>query len=165
MGIFRKEVMPAPETSGVDVLRRTLRAWSNKSAVLIAVARDVDGVGLEKLDSFMHGKTDLSAEILQRLTTVMYGGHAVFDPESGMLKSAYADRPTLSYTVPEPYRPPADFVIARPTIGPQPIMPPAAKTTTKRDGWLGEYFPTPVEPPVVRKKREPFVRARPEPYD
>jgi hypothetical protein len=161
MSIFKKEVTPAPEITGIDVLRRTLRAWSERSAVLNAVARDVDGVGIEKLDSFMHGRTDLSAEILARLTTVMYGGHAVYDVESGMLKSAYADRPTPSYTVPEPYKPPADFVIARPTIGPQPVKPSTTKTTTKRDGWLGEYFPTPVEPPVVREKpREPFVRLR-----
>ncbi|UGX96771.1 hypothetical protein G6321_00017155 [Bradyrhizobium barranii subsp. barranii] len=160
MSIFKKEVIPAPEISGTDVLRRTLRAWSNKPAVLHAIARDVDGVGVGMLEDFASGRIDLSTEVLQRLVKVMHGGHAVFDPESGMLKSAYADRPTRSYTAPDPYRPPADFVIARPTIGPQPAEPPTTRVTNKRDGWLGKFFPTPVEPPVVQKRREPFVRLR-----
>ena len=135
-----------------------------------AIIRDVKGLSPQMLDSFVAGK-DLSVEVLKDLTKVMLNGHAVYDEASGMLKTAYDAPP-----IPMGY-PPDAFVHHDPKVAKMQAacrealkaaessrttgikLEPAAPTTTKREGWLGEFFPTPVKvsEPV---RRERFIRKR-----
>jgi hypothetical protein len=159
MNIFKHKeaIVEEPNISGVDIIRARLAAWSAKPAVLQAVARDVEGVGIGSLQDFIAAKREFSAEILVALTKVVYAGHAVFDPVSMMLKSAYEDQPVRSFVRPDPYQPPADHVVAR--AGGLRLPPPQTKTTTERKGWLGTFYPVAEKAPEPAK-REKFVRLR-----
>jgi hypothetical protein len=160
MNIFKRNEAAAeePNINGVHALRARLAAWSAKPAVLQAVARDVEGVGIGSLQDFIAGKREFSAEILVALTMVVYEGHAVFDPVSMMLKSAYKDQPVRSFVRPDPYKPPADYVVVR-SGGLRGLQASETKTTMERMGWLGTFYPVAEKAPEPAK-REKFVRLR-----
>ena len=104
MNVFsRKEVTPEPTITGVDVLRRTVKASDAKAGVLLAIVREIDGIGISTLEAFAAGKTDLSVELLQKLTKVLYP-HSELDLESGMLRSANR-APSTSYITPDRFVP------------------------------------------------------------
>ncbi|MGM4959829.1 hypothetical protein [Bradyrhizobium sp. 604_D8_N2_3] len=159
MSLFSK-TPDVPPPNGVDVLRARLKAWSGKPGAINAVVRDVEGLGLAKLQDFIEGRFTPSIEVLQQLTKAAFSGYAILDGQTLMLRSAYEDQPQRSFTPPDPFQPEAKQM-PRYERGPQPAKPKRVATTTKRDGWAGEFFRTKVEPPAVREKqRERFVRLR-----
>ena len=125
------------------------------------------------LESVAAGADNLSVEIMKDLTKVMLCGHAAYDETTGMLKSTNDAPPTSIGIAPEPWRHPdakiaaaqEAYKAALKAAAPELRMPPASaqpvQTTTKRPGFLGEFFPVAVKSPEP-ERREKFVRARPD---
>lgn len=163
MSLFKK-VEDDPPITGIDVLRDTLKIWSSKPGVLRALARDIDGIGISQLEDFAAGKlASFPPPIMRRLAEEIFGGFAVFDPETDMLRPV-AREPAKAFVRTEPFDPtncPQVVRVDRNRIGPQPVKASPVKTTTQRAGWLGSFPARPLPQAVIRAKpREPFVRAR-----
>jgi hypothetical protein len=127
------------------------------------IDREAPNLTVGQLEAFTNGGVDLAVELKKALTELLFDSHAIFDPESKMLKSAYADRPRL----PTPVAPPSFVFVpgvhyVAQAAGNAPCRQPKA-TSRSRPSWAGEYYPTKVEPnEQPRKVKEPFVRTRPE---
>jgi hypothetical protein len=145
MSIFKtKDTGPERVVTGVDVLRQTLKARDHKAGVLLAVVREVEGLGITQLEAFTDGKADLSVAMLQKLTKILYP-HSEYDPESGMLRAANR-KITLGYAVNYPPRfdpksSPYCYKHDRnaPLLAPQPVKPEKPKVKTSRPGWVGGW--------------------------
>ena len=149
-----------------------LRAWHSQPGRSAAIVRDTKGLGPAALDAFANGADNLSIEVLKDLTRVMLGGYVIFDAESGMLKSAYAnDPPALAGIPPEPYVNP-DPTIAQAQAayraalkaargperrGPELAKPELVQTTTKRAGFLGDFFRSPYSRQRLREKKNSYA--------
>ncbi len=158
---LQEEATPEPGISGAEALRRRLAAWSAKPAVLNAIARDTPGVSVGQLQEFANGRREFSAGILQSLVKVAYNGHAIYDPVSGRLATAY-DQPPMKLGHPPPPCQRTDAVV-REAKGPVLVDPPKVTTTTTREGWAGTFFPITKPDHPEPERRERFVRKRPSP--
>jgi hypothetical protein len=141
MNLFKRNEVVAPETiTGIDVLRRTVRARDSKGGVLKAVVREIDGLSLSTLEDFAAGKAELSVAILQKLATILYDG-CEYDPESGLMRSANRQEPKPAGIPPAPldrnyahhYIPQFDPSAPRPNFNPGP--PITKPWSSKRPGW------------------------------
>ena len=70
---------------------------------MLAITREVPGVGMATLEAFADGKSDLSAAMLQKLTKVLYP-HSEYDVASGKLCSSNK-APARSYIHPPRFDP------------------------------------------------------------
>jgi hypothetical protein len=169
----RKPTEPEPEISGADALRLRLNTWKNKPGCWHAIVRDVKGIRHHSLQAFADGADNLTVDVLKDLTKVMMNGHVIYDEASGKLKSAYADNPPTSIgIVPGPYINPNPTIAAaqaalqaamKTAAGPERSAPrsaaPPVPMTTKRPGFIGDFYPVAVKAPEPVKK-EKFVRLR-----
>ena len=125
-------------TTGVDVLRQTVKARNKTPAALIRIAREIDGVDHTTLEAFSMGKTDLGAEALRSLAKVLYD--AEFDQDTGMLISSNKTPPIPMCSAFPP--PPDPKTLPTFKAGPPPPQtgygaPPKPQ---KHAGWLGGFF-------------------------
>ena len=107
-----------------------------------------------ELESFANDKGDLSTEVKSLLAAYFFGGHAAYDPDSGLLKGTY-DAPQLSAG-----RPPSQWqhpdARVRETHAaylealkayndekspPPPPRPAPVKPRQLQPGWLNRYLP------------------------
>ena len=69
--------------------------------VLGLIANDIDGVGVSALDNFLRGG-DLPTAVKQKLATILTQAHAVYNPETDLLETAYRDAPKTFAAVTPP---------------------------------------------------------------
>lgn len=140
MSLFRKELpAPAPPLeTGIDVLRRTLKARDHKAGSLLAICRDISGLGIADLENFAAGKIMLKRELLQGIAKELYG--AKLD-DNDMLTPLIVNVPKpLCTAMPpkfdaksSPYHFPYDP--AAPMRFPQPVKPVPPLAKIPRAGW------------------------------
>jgi hypothetical protein len=141
MNLFEKKTAPDEPVTGVTALRQTVAARNKSPHALTAIAREIDGVGVAALEAFGTGRANLSIGNLQKLTKVLYGGHAEFDPDSGMLRSAYRAEPKpLCAAYPKFAAPPSMGLGSYENGAPQPVKPEKPKEKKSRPGWIGGLF-------------------------
>lgn len=142
IGLFEKKAAPEPIVTGTDVLRKTVAARNKSPHSLTALAREIEGLATVTLEAFAAGKADLSVEMLQKLTVVLYP-HAEFDPETGMLRSANKAEPA-SYNHPPRFDPKSHPFYQPPHDPNRPrlAVPPAKLEKPKgpEPGWIGGFF-------------------------
>ena len=140
MSLFsRKEVEPEPVVTGVDALRRAVKVRDAKAGVLLAVVREIDGLGITALEAFAAGKANLSVGHLKALAKVLYP-HSEYDPELNLLRSANKASKPMCTAYPERFDPKsAPYYFPHdpdaPRLGPQPVKPAPAKPKPSRPGW------------------------------
>ena len=92
--LFGKEAEPEALVTGIDVLRLTVHARNKNPRALALIAGEIPNVSLGMLEDFAANRGDLNVEALQALTKALYQ-FAVFDVESGMLKSPRKGEPKV----------------------------------------------------------------------
>jgi hypothetical protein len=137
MGLFEKKSEPEPVVTGIDILRKTVKARNKSPHSLTLLAREIEGVGAGQLEAFAEGKADLSVEALQKVAKLLYQS-AEYDVASGMLISVKAPTRSLCAAYPPTYQPPPDAydlvaVAKRPLLTLPPASPPKKLS---RPGWL-----------------------------
>jgi hypothetical protein len=163
MSLFKKEPPPPPPETGIMLLRRTVKARDHKAGALHAIVREIPGLSISALEDFANGRAELPRPLLQALAKEIYG--AGLDDDDMLYQLNPPPVSTIGI-VPPRFDPDKCPTVYRhdpnkSRIGPQPVKPSEAKTTTRRAGWRDPGFARPVETPVVREKppqRAPFVR-------
>ena len=127
------------QITGVEALRRKAIACANKSGVLHALVRDIEGLGLTAIREFAVGRRDLKIELLQALAKEFF--NAGLDAD-GMLYplNPLVDRPLRGrlFTAIRSENLAALFSdrCELPRNGPQPARPePPKEPTGPRPGW------------------------------
>src|SRR4051794_26605162 len=122
-----------PSRTGVDVIREALRQRAMKGS-LAFIARDLS-IAVNNLNAFTFQGADLPNDQLQLLAEHLFGGAAIYDVVTKLLKSANTAEPAVLSMRPDPILPKPVDTTPRPgpvyASGPKP--PPAAPRT--RPGW------------------------------
>jgi hypothetical protein len=97
------------------------------------------GVSPEGLRAFVESQTaTLPVAKLQALARELFGGHAVYDPETDTLQAASRTAST-SYTAPPSFTPgPSNHDAISAAQAPRMVLSEQAKPA-KRQGWLGNH--------------------------
>jgi hypothetical protein len=124
--------MSEPAT-GRDHIREALLARQN---IWATMARDCH-VSLGLLESFAHGRTELSIDKLDLVVDFIWNGHILFNAEANALQPRQQPParsigicPTLNIDLPK-------FTPGPPPRGPQPVV--AAPKPKPRPGWIGGW--------------------------
>jgi hypothetical protein len=124
-----------PIETGIDALRAAVDA-RNKAKNLSWLAKEF-GISNEALLGFSLGTTNLAADKLQALTTIIYNGHAEFVPELNKLRPTNRNEPISQGSGPPPLdlsRLPT-FKAGAPQAAHRPARPVKPVPKVSRPGW------------------------------
>lgn len=123
----------AEKKTGVDVLREALKQRALKGS-LAYISRDLS-VPVHNLNDFVFQGASLPPATLQSLAENLFGGAAVYDVVSNLLRSANKAEPiTLAPARPEPFVPSVEHLKRHQNLRVAPGMP-SQIAPKSRPGW------------------------------